>query len=147
MKVLREINLDNLYDILKLEVKEHQKVLVDSNAHSICHAYFSKEAWLRAIYSDDNVPVGFIMLSIDAEKCEYGLWRLMIDKNHQGKGYAKRAMQEAVEYLKQLPEAKEVVTSYVPKEGNPSGFYKSVGFIDTGEFDESGREVVMKYYF
>ena len=33
--------------------------------------------------------------------------------------------------------------SYVPREGNPSPFYKKLGFVETGEMDDD--EVVMTH--
>lgn len=144
--MLREITEETLSDILKLEVDQSQKNFVASNAVSIAQAYFSKNAWFRGIYHDGK-PVGFVMLHIDKEKPEYWVWRFMIAKEHQGKGYGQRAMYETIEFVKTLPGAKELCLSYVPGEGNPSPFYKRMGFLETGEWDDDGKEKIMKYDF
>jgi len=39
--------------------------------------------------------------------------------------------------------ATELLTSYVPEDGGPAGFYQRLGFQPTGEFDSSG-EVIMR---
>jgi diamine N-acetyltransferase len=39
--------------------------------------------------------------------------------------------------------ATELLTSYVPEDGGPAGFYQGLGFEPTGEFDSSG-EVIMR---
>ena len=44
-------------------MSEHQKQFVAPNAVSIAQAYFSKEAWFRAIYADDTA-IGFVMLCL-----------------------------------------------------------------------------------
>jgi diamine N-acetyltransferase len=138
---LRKITEETLWGILKLEVKEHQGKFVASNAVSIAEAYFSNYAWFRGIYYGDK-PVGFVMLYLDKIKPEYYLWRFMIAKQHQGKGLGSAAMQLIIQYVKGLPNARELVTSYVPGEASPAPFYKKLGFYETGEWDED--EKVMK---
>ncbi len=132
---LREITQETLRPILKLEVDDDQNQFVAPNAVSIAEAHFSDYAWFRAIYADET-PVGFVMVSIDEEKPEYYLWRFMIDKNHQGKGYGHQAMELVIAYIRTLPNATEMFTSYVPGKGNPGPFYRSLGFIETGEIDD-----------
>ena len=39
--------------------------------------------------------------------------------------------------------ATEMLTSYVPGEGEPAGFYRRLGFEPTGDLDPSG-EVIMR---
>ena len=141
---LREITEETLRSILRLEVSDAQKGFVANNAVSIAQAHFSKHAWFRAIYADDT-PVGFVMLYLDEEKPEYDLWRFMIDQNHQGKGYGHQALSQVIEYVRTLPGAKELYLSYMPGEGNPSPFYRRMGFEETGEWLDN--EKVMKLDF
>jgi diamine N-acetyltransferase len=122
-------------------VAEEQKGFVAPNAVSISQAHFSNYAWFRAIYADET-PVGFVMVYIDKEKPEYYLWRYMIDAEHQGKGYGRQALSQVIDYIKTLPKATEMFTSYVPGEGCPAPFYRKLGFEETGEWD--GGEAVMK---
>jgi diamine N-acetyltransferase len=129
---LLEITQDTLWPIMNLTVSENQRSFVAPNANSIAEAYYSKEAWFRGIYLGKE-PVGFVMLYVDTDKPEYFLWRLMIDKEHQGKGYGYQAMEQIIEYVKTLPEAKELLTSYVPGDGNPAPFYYKLGFEETGD--------------
>ena len=115
--------------------------MVAPNALSIAQAHFSDKAWFRAIYADET-PVGFIMLYDDPEETEYFLWRLMIAGPHQGKGYGRRAVEQLIEYVKTRPGAEGLLTSHVPIEGGPEGFYRKLGFEPTGEVH--GGEVVMR---
>jgi diamine N-acetyltransferase len=139
--MLREITGETLGAILKLDVSDEQKRFVAPNAVSIAQAHFSEYAWFRAIYADD-VPVGFVMLYLDQDKPLYGVWRFMVDQEHQRKGYGGEAMRQVIEYVKSLPKAGELVVSYGPGERNPSPFYERFGFVDTGEW--IGKEKVMK---
>jgi len=140
---LKEISAETVWPIMKLNVAENQKSFVAPNANSIAEAYFSKEAWFRGIYDGDG-PVGFVMLFADSKKTEYFLWRLMIDQDHQGKGYGYLAMEQVITHVKTLPGAKELLTSYVPGDGNPSPFYYKLGFEETGEWEDDEKVLKLK---
>ena len=127
---------------MDLEVKEEQKDQVAPNPVSIAEGHYSDEAWFRGIYFNDT-PVGFVMLWIDKEKPKYWVWRYMIDKNQQGKGYGKAALIQVIDFLKTMPNIEEICLSYVPKENGADAFYTKLGFIDTGE--EKEGEILMKY--
>ncbi|UCC81328.1 MAG: GNAT family N-acetyltransferase [Candidatus Zixiibacteriota bacterium] len=138
---LKEINKDTVRTICNLKVSESQRGFVAPNAVSIAEAFFNETAWFRAVYADDT-PVGFLMLYKDTEKPEYFLWRLMIDERYQRMGFGYKAMKLIIEYVKGLPHATEFLTSCVPGDGSPEGFYNKLGFTRTGEMD--GAEVVMR---
>jgi diamine N-acetyltransferase len=100
------------------------------------------------LYAADD-PVGFVMLSDGAESIEeepgrwrYGLWRLLVDARHQGRGYGRAALDLVVDYLASRPDATELYTSAVPGEGSPLPFYERYGFTQTGDIDEG--EVVLR---
>ena len=54
----------------------------------------------------DGRPVGFCMFAVDPEDDDedgrYWVWRFMIDKNEQGKGYGQAALGEIIRYFKEL---------------------------------------------
>ncbi|MCP4685283.1 MAG: GNAT family N-acetyltransferase [bacterium] len=134
---LREITSDTVRPICNLSKtlsETHQK-MVAPNAISIAEAYFEKCAWFRAIYADDE-PVGFVMLHENTGKEEYFLWRMMIAGKFHGMGFGKKAMLQIIERVKSRPGAKELLTSCVPGEGSPEGFYLNLGFTNTGKWDE-----------
>jgi diamine N-acetyltransferase len=135
---LQEITKETLWPIMKLQVAENQRQFVAPNANSIAEAYYSKEAWFRAIYADEQ-PIGFVMVYADEKKPEYFLWRLMIASDQQGKGYGYQAMELVVDHVKTLPGAKELLTSYAPGEGDPSPFYYKLGFEETGEWEDDEK--------
>ena len=132
---LKEITGETCWPIFSLEVADNQMSFVAPNANSIAEAYFSKEAWFRGIYNNET-PVGFVMIFADEKKPEYFLWRLMIDKEHQGKGYGYLAMEHVIEHVRKLPNATIFKTSYVPGDGSPAPFYYTLGFEETGEVME-----------
>ena len=137
---LREVTAETVRMICKLEVRPEQRSYVADNGRSIAEAHFEPRAWFRAVYAA-KTPVGFAMLNEDLEKEEYFLWRFMIAGEHQGKGYGKRALDLVVERVRGLPSATELVSSYVPGEDGPWGFYRSYGFVETGEVEEGERVI------
>ena len=137
---LQEITRDTVREILKLKVAAHQEGFVASNAVSIAQAHFAPEAWFRAIYADET-PVGFVMLSDDPVKPEYGLWRFMIDAQYQQFGFGRRALELIFEHVRTRPGATQLFLSVVPGEGSAGPFYEKLGFRYTGEVDDD--ELVM----
>jgi diamine N-acetyltransferase len=135
---LREITKETARAIMRLEVDETQKGFVAPNSVSIAQAHFEPKAWFRAVYADDE-PVGFVMTYEDPTEPEYFLWRFMIDHRHQAKGYGRRALELLVERVRSLPNATQLLTSYVPGDGSPGPFYHRMGFVDTGEEDGGER--------
>lgn len=138
---LREVTQDTVRAICNLQVAEDQRGYVAPNAVSIAQAYFEPCAWFRAVYADDD-PVGFVMLHDEPEKQEYYLWRFMIDAGHQGRGFGKRALDLVVDYVRERPGAGALLSSFVPGDAGPGGFYLRYGFVETGEVDEG--EVVIR---
>ena len=139
---LREITKETLRSVLSLKVAPEQERFVASNGVSIAQAYFEDEtAWFRAVYANE-IPVGFVMLFDDSRNAEYFLWRFMIDARYQKFGFGKHAILCLLEYVKSRPNATSLLTSYVPGEGTPGGFYEGLGFVPTGDLDDG--EVVLK---
>ena len=132
---LREVTARTVGAVCNLSVAPGQRQFVASDAESIAEAYFSEEAWIRAVHADET-PVGFVMLHDDPREPRYYLWRFMIAGEHQGKGYGRRAMELLIEHVKTRPGAEELLLSYVPGEGSPEGFYRRLGFEPTGEENE-----------
>ena len=113
---LEKVNGNNVWDILKLTVSESQKNFVATNEISIIEAYTAitgnGHAFPFGIYDEDK-PVGFLMIGFDVDdywtdapeiaKGNYNLWRLMIDKAYQNRGYGKEAVSLALEFIKSMP--------------------------------------------
>ena len=75
-------------------------------------------------------------------KGNYNLWRLMIDKAYQNRGYGKEAVSLALEFIKSMPcgEAEYCWLSYEPDNAVARQMYRSFGFEETGEMD--GEELI-----
>lgn len=132
MITLQKVTKENLDDVLSLTVDGSQKSYVSSNAESLAQAYvYSETAYPFAVYDDETV-VGFIMMGYYEAKEYYTLWKFMIDKRHQHKGYGRKALELGIQFIKDKFDAKEVYTGVVPGNDVAKNLYKSVGFKDTG---------------
>ncbi|HYM47611.1 MAG TPA: GNAT family N-acetyltransferase, partial [Burkholderiaceae bacterium] len=141
---LKEVTRDTLRAICKLDAGDGA-TQVAPNAVSIAEASFYGEAWFRAIYNDE-VPVGFVMLYdptlTDApEEPDFFLWRLMIDKAHQGRGLGHAAVDLLITHVRARPGAKKLLVSHMSKADALARFYGSFGFVHTGQ-EEDGEKVM-----
>ncbi len=147
---LREVDHTNREAVADLEVSPGQLRFVDTAAMTLLEAAgHTPSPWLRAIYADD-VPVGLIMVAEHdpAGPWPYYLWRLLVDSGHQGRGYARQAMSLLVERLRAQPDAEELVSSVAVYDDDmtdsPMGFYETLGFVRTGEFNEHEELIKLK---
>ena len=106
------------------------------------------QAWLYydearpfAVCDGDNV-VGFVMLDWDeAERCA-DVWRFMIAHEMQHKGYGRKAMQAAIELIKDAGKFDAVYLDYVPGNTSARELYYSLGFRETGKMEDG--EIIMR---
>jgi GNAT superfamily N-acetyltransferase len=145
---LREINDGNRHAVLALRVTPIQARFVSSVAESLTEAEETPEGkpWYRAVYADD-LPVGFVMLSWNVTPeppriiGPWFLWRLLIDVEHQGRGYGREAVRLVADVVRDNGAA-ELLTSYGQGEGGPEEFYRHVGFKPTGDLAEKSEIIV-----
>lgn len=144
---LRPVTSDNLRALIRLSetLTESQSRCVAPNVVSVAQAHVFQAAWLRAIYLGDE-PIGFVMVDLDggdvpeADRPAVGLWRFMIGRPWQRKGYGKQVLDHLVAYFAHRG-VRTMYTSVVLEEPGPYGFYLKYGFTDTG-VKEEGEEVL-----
>ena len=152
---LEPVNDNNRDAVLALSVREDQP-FVASNKTSLRQADEANAeqpgvARPFAIYADEKL-VGFCMFVFNPEEEDeddrYWLWRFMIDKNYQRKGYGRAAMQQALELVRSFPcgESKYCWISYEPENEAARKLYASFGFVEDPEHYVEGEEMpaVMK---
>ncbi len=148
---LKRVTSKNFDQVVRLTntLTEAQKKCVAPNIASLAQAYVNKKrAWPRAIYLDHK-PIGFVMLALwddDIPKEDlpaYFLWRLMIEKDEQQKGYGSKAL-DIIKEKCLKDQVKTLYTSCDMKGDQPYQFYINYGFIDTGITDDD--EQILKMY-
>ena len=146
MITLQKVTQANLQEIIHLSVHENQRHFVASNTQSILEAYVTITSGHVALpfglYEGDTL-VGFVMFGYDNYdngdpdiiKDNYCIWRFMIDKNHQGRGLGKQALQACLDYVCTYPcgKADYCWLSYEPENTVAKALYTAAGFCETGE--------------
>ena len=147
MPEIRPVSRDNWKELIRLKVREHQMQFVASNLYSIAEAQFGDEDeghWDLHPYGiyDGGTPVGFLMYGVNFEHSRQQAFisRLMVDDQHQGKGYGRFGMQKMLEMFRADERIKAVGISYEPKNEAARKLYASLGFEETGEM--VGQEVL-----
>ena len=152
---LKKADGKNVWDILKLEIKDSQRGFVAKNETSIIQAWIADHANGTALpfgIYDDELLVGFLMIGFDKDDYwvdapaiasnNYNLWRFMIGKEFQNRGYGKQAVEKALAYIRTFPcgKAKYCWLSYEPENAAARHICASFGFKETG--DKGGEEII-----
>ena len=157
---LEKLTWDTVEDVLKLKVSKEQKEFVAPNRDSMFDAYFAltDEAIPVSTFGIylGKKPVGFLMIGYDVPwatqyydlpRGYYYIWRFMIDKRYQGKGYGKAALQLAVDFIKTSPSGKAEYCwlSYEPENDVARKLYLSFGFEERKELWKDDQEIPAVY--
>jgi len=139
---LQEINKENYGRVVRLELTDEQKKVIATNLESLAQAYACRDTCKAFAICNDAEVVGFILLQVDKNDSYYDIWRIMIGKQFQGKGYGEQALLLAIDFqIKQG--AKVIHMSHQTNNYGPSKLYQKVGFKYTGEIEDG--EVLMEY--
>ncbi|WP_367005722.1 GNAT family N-acetyltransferase [Streptococcus sp. ZY19097] len=140
---LKDITLENYWELLSLCVSKEQENFIASNAVSLAEAYVYEKngdsVMPYAIYDGTDL-IGFVMLAYDENigisKGNYLLFRLMIDQNFQGKGYFRLIMDAVLNNLKSTGLSNLLWVSYEPENKHARCCYLNYGFVETGDLHE-----------
>lgn len=142
-----EINEENYEEVLKLKVTDEQNEgkFIAPNVRSIADAYLYRKAGDVFPYAvqDGETVVGFVLLDEDEEEKELMIWRMMVDKDYQGKGYGKAIVEKVIEQFEADSRFDVLIADYVKGNDVMGKLLESLGF-EYGEFDEVNNEYVMK---
>jgi len=143
--LFKEITKENFWDCIELTVAEDQADYVTSNAVSIAQSKVQPECIPLVVYDNDTM-VGFIMYCIDEDDGEYWIYRMMIDKNHQSKGYGKEALRKLLEIIKKDKSHNKIYLGVHKESIYAVKLYKSFGFNFDGQVFGSEHIMRLDYY-
>ena len=140
---LKPVNDENKAEVSQLSVRDDQPFIA-SNARSLEQAEEEPEiARPFAIYAGD-ILVGFTMFAFEEDyedpESRYWLWRFMIDRNYQGKGYGKAALTEIIKYFRENG-ANNITLSAEPENTIGLKLYHQFGFKETGAMNDDEIEL------
>jgi diamine N-acetyltransferase len=129
--------------VVELNLHPGQEQFVAPNIDSIANAYVEPTFVPLAVYVGD-VLVGFVMYGQHPDTGAWWVIRLMIDRDHQGHGYGRAAMEAMIAMMAVRIGCEEIVTSFVPANTVAAGLYASLGFEPTGEIEDDEPLVCLK---
>lgn len=135
---LVELDADTVWPYARLVTHPSQESFVAPMSASFADALFPEvvdgaalRPWLRGIRADGD-PAGFMMTALaTAAHPDPYLWRLLIDRRHQGRGIGRAAVLHLAALLR-TEGHRRLTVSWVDGRGGPSGFYQRLGFRPTG---------------
>jgi diamine N-acetyltransferase len=139
---LKDVTADNWEDVADLEVTDEQDDFLDDNAFSIAESKFNPYARPRAIYAGKRL-VGFLMyetLEEEDRPNEVMIYRFMIDRHQQGKGYGRAAFGKAIDEIRKMPNIRKIQVCYKPENVAAKSLYAGFGFREVGR-DEDGETI------
>jgi diamine N-acetyltransferase len=129
---LKKVTGDNWEAVVELEFGAGQEDMVANNLYSIAEAQFDSHARSRGVYAGKRV-VGLLMYEVQKTKGkaqEASIYRFMIDRKHQGKGYGRAALSKALEETREIPGVDRISIRYMPENPVSKPFYASFGFVE-----------------
>ncbi|EXJ24101.1 spermine/spermidine acetyltransferase [Alkalibacterium sp. AK22] len=147
MVELKKVDEHNWEAVSSLEVEPHQKSYIESNRQSLLEAAYDRSLkWHPyGVYAEKTL-IGFVMIGdYDSEEQTIWLDRIMISKEHQGRGLGYEVMNAAVMHIKKNWTVKKIILSVTPDNQAAWSFYEKYGFKDTGAIDPANGEHLMTY--
>lgn len=141
MILFKDITKENFWECIELTVTKEQVDFVTSNAISIAQAKVQPECIPLAVYRND-IMIGFLMYCIDEDDSEYWIYRLMIDKNYQSKGYGRKVLEKLLEIIKQDKSHNKIFLGVHKESICAVKIYEDSGFYFNGQI--FGSEHIMR---
>ena len=133
------VNQANRALVTALQLTPEQMDFVASNADSLREAKTDRDARPRAVMAGDLV-VGFLMYEAPRVDDEARIYRFMIDRAWQGRGYGKAALREVLAEIQGLGHIRHVSICYEPENEAARQLYRAAGFFEQG-LDEDGEMI------
>ena len=114
---LEKIDENNFLQAFGLKLGDGQDKFVSHPIRSLAQAYVYRDQCMPFGIFCGETMVGYVMVIYDYDLEEYDIWHLMIDKEHQGHGYAKEGMRLCLEYIAGKPfgDSHKVVMTCAPE--------------------------------
>ena len=142
---LRAITEENFIDAFNLKLAPGQESFVSHPIRSLAQAYvYRNQCQPFGIYAAEKM-VGYVMVIYDYDIPEYDIWHMMIDKEEQGHGYGRKALDQVIKYIMTKPFGDSDRIALTCNKNNSAArkLYESIGFTASGSEDGEEIELVM----
>ena len=142
---LKAITEENFIDAFNLRLAPGQEDFVSHPIRSLAQAYvYRNQCQPFGIYAAEKM-VGYVMVIYDYDIPEYDIWHMMIDKEEQGHGYGREALDQVIKYIMTKPFGDSDRIALTCNKNNSAArkLYESIGFTASGSEDGEEIELVM----
>lgn len=135
---LEPVTVTNWKACIALELAHGQEKFLPSNLYSIAESQFYEQSRSAAVYNEENLLVGYALFGRDIFTNKWKIFRIMIDKSYQCKGYGERAMKEIIEQISKETDGNEILICYQDANEVARRLYAKLGFVERG-IDTEGK--------
>jgi diamine N-acetyltransferase len=140
---LNPLTAGNWKACTELEISAEQVDYIPSNLYSIAEAQFYPEAVSYAIYNHEDQIIGYVLYGRDVSTQKWKIYRLMIDKASQGRGYGRAALREIIHEISQKPDGDQILIRYHQTNQAARGLYAGFGFVEI-DVDTDGISTALR---
>ncbi len=143
------VTADNWRDCADIEADEAQRTFVAPVTRYLCLCHYGGVWQPLAIVAGEQV-VGFAMWAVDPDDRSGWIGGLVIDREHQRRGYGRAAATALLERLRSEQGCPSAALSYAPQNAAARALYHSLGFAENGELEGDeleGDELVARLRF
>ena len=140
---LRPVDRDNWRPVVDLHVTPAQQDFVSEVSRYLLLCHYGGNWRPLAVYQGEEV-IGFLMWAIDAADESCWLGGILIDRDQQGRGYGRAAVRAAIALLAREQGRRHFALSYNPANLVAQRLYLSLGFEETGEWEDD--EIVARLH-
>ena len=148
---LVEVTHDNVRAVGDIDRAFSQRAFVAPVSQSLAEALVPPsvrgetiQPWYRAVTADGEMA-GFVMMAEphDGSPHPY-LWRLTIDRRHQGRGIGRRVVEQIMRERLAAGHTHLLVSYVRDAVGSPARFYERLGFVPTGKVEDGETEAIVE---
>jgi diamine N-acetyltransferase len=140
---LEPVTAENWRDCAALGVRPDQTQFVQPVTYYLCLCAYGT-TWQPLAITRAGTVVGFVMWGIDDDRSRW-IGGLITDAAAQRAGVARSALRQLLDRFGNEPDCPNVALSYTPENAAGRALYASLGFVETGETEEDGAELVARW--
>lgn len=135
---LEPVTVDNWKACAALELAPGQEKFLPCNLYSIAESQFYEHSKSVAVYNEHSLLIGYALFGRDIFTNKWKIFRIMIDKAYQGKGYGESTMKEIFGQISKEPDGNEILICYQNDNQVARKLYASLGFVEQ-KIDVEGK--------
>lgn len=130
---IRDVDQENWFACTKLQVTDEQRALFPSPVvYWLAESRFVPHFTPLAIFLDAAL-IGFSVYGLDADDGNYWIIAFLIDRNYQGRGYGRMAMEALIQEIRMRHGCPRIMLGHRHANMHAERLYAALGFERVGE--------------